>query len=210
MRKFSFLLLIPILFACNGSNEETVDLEEIMPTAEYDKIERKDSIIEEVVFQPTIARSDIELVGIAWDSIAISEELSVPERFKPTRTEKFVYHTGGAAIEFNSWSFQDSVKSLKAFLNWMNCYGDRCSMIELKAPVNIQRNALLIMQSDTCIVQVQTAIGGVNELKKWKKLYTSNKTMKWNYIIIQPKGGKSSWTSYKNEEEVELKQLTNL
>lgn len=209
MRITTILFSLPLLFACTGNKDETVDLEEIMPISNFDKEEKKDSIPQEKVFQPSLDLKEVELAGITWDSIATNEVLTVPERFNPTRIEKFTYYTGGSAVNFNSWSFKDSIKSFKTFLNWMNCYGDRCSMIELRVPVNMQRNALLIMQADTCIIQVQTTIVGINELKKWKKFYTSIKNVKWNYIILQPKGGKSSWTAYRDDKEIELNPNEN-
>lgn len=204
-----FFLALVFLSACSGSEDDTIDLKEIMPTSEYGKTENTDTINKSVVFVPSITPLDLNAEKIIWDSIVVNEELTVPERFSPKKMEKFTYWIGENPVEYYRWSFPDSTKTMKAFLNWMNCYGEKCRMIELRRNTNIQRNAVLILQNDTSIVQIQSTSVGLNELKKWKKLYFTPEEIKWNYVIIQPKGGKAVWSKFENEEEVEFIQPEN-
>ena len=148
-------------------------------------------------------------MNITWDSVSINEDLTIPERFSPLSTEKFDYWLDGKAVHYNRWTFKDSTKTMAAFLNWMNCFGKDCNMIELKKSANMQRNALLILQNDTSIVQLQSAEIGINELKKWKKFYFKDETSKWFFIITQNKAGKAVWSSYKNKKELDI-TTTNL
>jgi hypothetical protein len=207
MSKRYLIALIPVFFACNVKEDEAIDLEEIMPTSEYDKTPKTDTSTQVAVFQPSIHPEELGTADIVWDSVFVNEELSVPERFNPKSTEKFIYWKNGNPVEYYRWSFPDSTKSMKAFLNWMNCYGDRCMMVELRTTANIQRNAVVILQTDTTIIQIQTPSAGLGELKKWKKLYTTPKTIKWNYLVTQPKGGKAIWSKFEKETESEFVQL---
>lgn len=209
MRILYILFLFALLSACSGSEDEFIDLEEIMPVSEYDKTKRTDTVSQSAVFIPSVTALDLNSEKITWDSVVVSEELTIPERFSPKKTEKFTYWIGENPVEYYRWSFADSTKTMKAFLNWMNCYGEQCRMIELRKNTNIQRNTVLILQNDTSIVQIQSASVGLSELKKWKKLYFTPEEIKWNYVILQPKGGKASWSKFENEEEVEFVQLEN-
>lgn len=217
MRLLYFLSAVFLIAACNGK-EEVAQLEDIMPTAQSDKTKKTDTVPEKAVFTPSISLTELEAAQIKWDSVIVSDTLTIPERFSPKKMEKFTYWTEGKSVEYYRWSFADSSKTMKAFLNWMNCYGERCLMIELRTNANIQRNAFLILQNDTSIVQIQSPSIGLTELKKWKKLYftpqqenTSSKKkkqeMKWNYVITQPRGGKAIWSQFKEEEEQEFIQL---
>lgn len=209
MRVIYFVLSLLFLTACSGKEDEVIDLEEIMPTSQYDKTEKTDTVQEKPVFIPSITALDLNSEKIIWDSVVINEDLTVPERFSPKNMEKFTYWTEGKAVEYYRWSFPDSVKTIKAFLNWMSCYGDKCLMVELRKNVNIQRNAVLILQNDTSIVQIQSPSVSMSELKKWKKLYFTPEEIKWNYVITQPKGGKAIWSKFENEEEIEFIQPEN-
>lgn len=209
MRTLYFFFLFVLLSACSGSEEDIIDIEEIMPTSEYGKAEKTDTMNKSSVFVPSVTALDLNSEKIIWDSVIVSEELTVPERFSPKKMEKFTYWIGQNHVEYYRWSFADSTKTMKAFLNWMNCYGERCMMIELRKNKNIQRNAVLILQNDTSIVQIQSASVGLSELKKWKKLYFTPEEIKWNYVILQSKGGKAIWSKFENEEEVEFVQLEN-
>jgi hypothetical protein len=207
IRLFFFLFIL--LSACSGNDDDTIDIKEIMPVSHYDKAEKKDTNSIVASFIPSVVALDLHTEKIIWDSVRVNEELTVPERFSPKNTEKFTYWIGENPVEYYRWSFSDSLKTMKAFLNWMNCYGEKCLMIELRKNTNIQRNTVLILQNDTSIVQIQSASVGLNELKKWKKLYFTPKGIKWNYILIQPRAGKAIWSKFENEEEVEFVQLEN-
>lgn len=207
MRILLSLFITSILLSCKGNEEEMLDLNDIVSKSGYDTAPKADSIPEQTEFTPSIASSYLQSVQLAWDSVLVNEGITVPERFSPKNTEKFTYWTGGKSVEYNRWSFPDSAKTMNAFLNWMNCYGEKCLVVELRVNKNIQRNTLLILQNDTSIVRIQSSSLGMNELKKWKKLYFGQKEAEWNYIITQPKGGKAIWSKFENEEETEFLQL---
>lgn len=207
MRFFSGLMIASILVSCGGNKEEVLDLDDIVTKADYDTRPKADSLQQQTVFVPSIAAAELESAQIKWDSVLTNEELTVPERFSPIAIEKFTYWTNSKPVEYSRWSFPDSSRTMKAFLNWMNCYGEKCLMIELRKNMNIQRNALLILQNDTSIVHIQSASLGLTELKKWKKMYFAPKGAKWNYVVTQPKGGKATWSKFGDEEETEFIQL---
>lgn len=206
MRILLSLFIVSMLISCSEKEEVPVDLEEIMPKSQYDSVKRTDSLPEKTVLVPSIMSLNPKSVQLTWDSVSIREDLTFPERFSPVSTEKLTYWIAGKAIEYNRWSFPDSIKTMKTFLNWMNCYGGKCLMIELRGNKNIQRNTLLVLQNDTSIIQIQSSGAGLNELNKWKKLYFSPEEAQWNYIITQPRGGKAIWSKFENKEEIEFIQ----
>lgn len=139
MKNFFILTLLIGFVACTEQpDDELIDIQEIMPKSNYDSQSSTDTTIQKNVYQPTVVNTfDLESAKIIWDSVNINEELTIPERFAPINTEKFTYWTNGNQVEFGSWHFKDSVKSMSAFLNWMNCFGQRCNMIELRKNENI-------------------------------------------------------------------------
>lgn len=203
--RYIYLFSIIIAFSsCSQKEEASINMEDIMPKANYDK--EKKIVVEEkkVSYQPEIDSKTLEEVGIVWDSVSINEDQTIPERFSPLKTEKFDYFIEGKTTHYSRWTFKDSTKSMSAFLNWMNCYGDRCKMIELRKKENIQRDAVIILQNDTCMIQIQSSMMGLNELKKWKKIYLSNEKAKWNFIIHQNKGSKAQWSNFGNKLETDI------
>lgn len=208
MRIFNILFITCLVASCNSKESETTNLEEIMPTSKYDQEQREDTVSQVVNFKPSIDETLLKESKIVWDSIKINEDLTVVERFNPKATEKFTYWSSGNEYNYYRWSFKDSTKSMRAFLNWMNCYGEKCSMVELKKSANIQRNAFITLQLDTAIIQIESPFNNVTELKKWKKLYTTDEQVKLNFILLQPKGGKVAWSQFVNKQEVtiELKE----
>lgn len=207
MRIVYFATILSILFSCKGKEDKVIDLENIMPVSQYDKIQKTNAVEENSAFVPSVVAFDLSAKKITWDSVQINENLTIPERFSPKKTEKFTYWIEGKGIEYYRWSFSDSTKTMKAFLNWMSCYGDKCLMVELRKNANIQRNAVLIMQNDTSIIQIQSPFATTSELQKWKQLYFATKEAKWNYVITQRKSGKAVWSKFENEEETEFVQL---
>lgn len=207
MQKIFLLFIISIILIACKEKEEVVNMDDVVKKIDDPTHTTKDTLKNKTVFKPSLSSEMLESVQLKWDSVLINEELSVPERFKPTKTEKFTYWNEGKSIDYYRWTFTDSTKSMKAFLNWMNCYGERCLMIDLRTAANIQRNAVLILQNDTSIVQIQSPHVGNNELKKWKSLYLNPEKIKWNYIVFQPKGGKAIWSKFENKEEMEFVQL---
>src|SRR5690606_25646727 len=127
MRIFNMLFIVYLVASCNSTESETTSLEEIMPTSKYDQEQKTDTEVPIISFKPSIEESLLKEAKITWDSIKINEDLTVVERFNPIATEKFVYWTDGNELNYYRWSFKDSTKSMRAFLNWMNCYGERCS-----------------------------------------------------------------------------------
>lgn len=207
MRLFLSLIILSLLAACKGKETEVLHLDDIVSKSSYGTGQKADSVPEKAIFKPAIAAADLESARIQWDSVLIDEELTVPERFAPKSTEKFTYWKDNKSVTYNRWVFRDSSATMKAFLNWMNCYGEKCTMIEMRKNSNIQRNAVLILQNDTSIIQVQSASFGLNEFKKWKKMYFEPEDAKWQYILTQPKGGKAVWSKFDNKEETEFVQL---
>lgn len=202
--RYIYLFSIGLVFFSCSQKEEKISMDEIMPKSNYDK---QDKIIVEdkiISFQPEIDKNSLEAASIIWDSVAINEDLTNPERFSPLKTEKFDYFIEGKTVNYNRWTFKDSTKSISAFLNWMNCYGDNCTMVELRKKANIQRNEVLILQNDTCMIQIQSNMMGINELKKWKKMYLSIDKGKWNFIIIQNKGSKAQWSNFRDKVENDI------
>jgi hypothetical protein len=196
---YSFFILA--LVACTSPNDQPVDLEEIMPKAAADKQPKKVETEQKQQFTTSLNLELLKENAIHWDSVSLNEDLTIPERFASKQVEKFDYWLSGKPITYLRWSFKDSTKSMNAFLNWMNCFGKRCSMVEIGKKTNIQKTNLLILQNDTCIIQLHTLDASLNELKKWKKIYLLDKESKWNFILMQSKFGKVEWTNYVDEKE---------
>lgn len=206
---FALSVLLVLAFSCKQTSDEVIDLNDVVQKAAYDTLQRKDTTVELTTFIPALDQELLEESAIRWDSVTQHDQPALLERFTPLETEKFNYYVGDNLVEYSRWTFSDSVKTMKAFMNWMNCFGTQCTMVELRQNKNIQRSPLLIMQNDTSIVLIESPRLSVNELQKWKKMYLAIDDIKWNFIVIQPKANIAKWSYFVDGEEKEFVQLEN-
>jgi len=189
-------VLFIILTSCVEKKTNSVHLHDIVTKSQYDSIalslsakkNEVDSI--DLSFLPL---SEIKSYNINWDSICYINTRHFLDRFTTTDSKKIKYSFGNKSVSVSEWVFDDSTTTMSVFLNWMNCFGQHCQIVQLYKEENIQSNALLILQNNDKIIEIQTKDALFSELQKWVKIYTDNKQQKWNFIISQRKNGLSKW-----------------
>jgi len=196
------ILLGSILIACQQKENKTVHLSDIVPKAKHDSI--LSSLSDQQNEQKNIDLSflpltELKTYSISWDSIYYIDSQYFLDRFSTVETKKVAYLFDNKEFFVFQWTFSDSLKTMTAFLNWMNCFGEHCKTVELYKEENIQQNALFIAIGNSKIIEIQTASAKYSELGKWKKLYENDETQKWNIFIKQRKNEKTEWKTVVRE-----------
>ena len=121
----SFFVLI-VLFSCGEKpKEEVLDMEDIIPQSERYKDgvttgEKKDTI--DLGFDIWMAVR----AGISVMEVGRHEDPMFVDRFQPKSILKLDLNTKTDKIFFGQWTFRDSLKTMNAFYNWIDCFGTNC------------------------------------------------------------------------------------
>jgi len=197
MKIFSFLVFAVLFLGCKENTEEVVDMTEIMPSSkDYKDGPKEDdtSNLENVTVNTGLDHSLLDEAKIELSKLAVCDTLLFPDRFSPIRLTKFTYASENETILFSSFRFKDSIKTKNVFLNWTNCFGSNCKSARIGEVVNLQKEGFLLMTNDTSIIYI--GANSLAEQKKWINHYTTEKDIRWNFILSQAKGGKLIWNEY--------------
>jgi len=195
---FIALALFAVSCGEDTNKTETVDLEEFLPKSkkEYNYDEDTVSQVEESV------PDSIELFiqsKISNARFASSADLSNKKHF-PDRldyTQKF-YHEltiDSTLYELVIWEFEDSIHTVNALYNWMDCFGKECKSIRIGEEKWIYAGAFQLFVDDFKLIYVASK-ENMNK-KIWEDLFTPEFKNNWNYHLYQPKKRKVKWIELK-------------
>lgn len=191
MKYFAIISLLLFCASCGQKKERVVDLTDEIPTSNrnYDDPDTTD-------FSDPIATK--LAIFQSWNakvkSINILERRSFLERFRPLRTEKFVwFFEDGDSMEYERMVFRDSIHTKSAFYNWL----DRSGTSYFGANESIQKNPFALMYADTVILRLSGAI----DFNFWETHIEDNEWLAENdYWITQRKYGKAHWFVLREDE----------
>lgn len=195
--------LIMLLFSfssCEEGNnkDETVDLEEFLPKSkkEYNYDEDTVSQVKEEV------PDSIELYIQSKTSNArfvSKEDLSNNKHF-PDRLDyanKFYHEVtiDSTQYELVIWQFEDSLHTVNAFYNWMDCFGKECKSIRIGEEKWVYDGSFQLFVDDMKLIYIAT-----NEKmnrKIWNDLFKPETKEAWNFHLYQPFKRKAKWIALK-------------
>ncbi|MBI1837095.1 MAG: hypothetical protein HYR91_07500 [Flavobacteriia bacterium] len=207
---FCFFLLF-LVYSCQEKKEEIIDLNEIMPSSERYKegsySEKKKE--KELSFYDTLQpfyQTMLDSLMIPVDKINLLYSKDLPDRFEVKNSLKMVWNLKNDSVNFYHWNFKDSSKTLNAFYNWMDCYGEKCKSIKVGSIINFQKRPflLLVREKDLFFIDATKKINP----ETWIK--TLNNTIKkpyWKYVISQTPKGKAKWETIKDTIHTEIKTI---
>lgn len=198
MRALLYLSLLILFTRCTDDSQETeiVDMDEVVPTAKGDyNYEKNDSVNIEVKKDPFISSLSSQLQMEV-------EELSSLEkkddwRYSPDRLKNDSSITKWMMIDsteyiYKYWGYEDSLLSINAFYNWMDCFGSNCTSISIGDSVNVSNEGFLLLQSNRTIHFIKS--NEIIQVNRWKKILNKDhKKTSWNYVIRQRPGGTMDW-----------------
>ena len=211
MKKVIFIFIL-FLYACSSSpKEETVSMEDIMPSSErykegdYPKKKKE----KEVSFYDTLQpfyKTLLDSLMIPKQKISLLDSKDLPDRFEVKSSQKLVWNLNNDSVNFYHWNFKDSSKTLNAFYNWMDCYGEKCKSIKIGSTINFQKRSFLILVREKDLFFID-ATKKINP-ETWIKTLNNNiKKPYWKYVISQNPRGKAKWETIKDTIHTEIKTI---
>ena len=188
------LLLILVLFSCKQEKEEVIRMEDIMPQSERYKNGPADTLKKDTVdygFDIWLA----EKAGITVMELDLREDAMFPDRFNARSMKKLNLQFKDGVAFFGQWIFKDSIRTMNAFYNWIDCFGEKCRSIRFLEETKFQSDPMLVFLNDTSITFLSSSLP-LDE-KKWQKyLQLKNGVGFWDLVIIQKKQRKAGWYYY--------------
>jgi hypothetical protein len=194
VRYVLFIATFGILFSCGEKKEEVVDLKDIMPQSERYKDGPADTLKKDTVYYGF----DIwlaEKAGITVMELDLHEEPVFQDRFNARSVKKLDLQFKDGVAFFGQWTFKDSIKTMNAFYNWIDCFGEKCKSIRFLEETKFQTDPMLVFLNDTSITYLSSSLP-LDE-KKWQKyLQLKNGVELWDLVVIQKKQRKAGWYYY--------------
>lgn len=200
---FFFLIL---LVSCNDPKTDTVTLNDISHTSDkFDHIDDDKKPAEIKDQKPKtgyfLAAFDSIYKDASWFTV---DSLLFPDRFGPSKMEKWYLLSSKDSIVALHYEFKDSLRTKNAFFNWIDCYGPKCASYQIGSQFKKQsRNSLFLIGANRLIymesqlpIKAEELIRILNEKKK---------DQNWIYVLEIPGKKKTRWSTVKEGEIKELK-----
>lgn len=185
-----------LLFACGKTEEEVLELSEVIPQAEnnYDEVEEHEASIDQ-----SFERLFVE----SYPGVRAVHEIQkrlFPDRFGTDTSYHFELVTATDTLSYHKWVYSDSLKTVNAFYNWIDCFGSNCRSFFVGAEQNMQPESMLLAVNDTCIIYLT---GDKVDHKQWLKFFEENEYKKeWYYFVEQHKRSSARWYHFENNERI--------
>jgi len=195
MRYLQYIAIFALLISCGGKKEEdVVDLKDIIPQSERYKNGPLDTLKKDTIdygFDIRLA----EKAGITVMELDLHVEPVFQDRFNARSVKKLDLQFKDGMAFFGQWTFKDSIKTMNAFYNWIDCYGVKCKSIRFLEEAKFQNDPLLIFLNDTSITYISSPLP--QDEKKWQKYLNMKDGIElWDLVIIQKKQRKAVWYQY--------------
>lgn len=199
-------LMIVVFVSCkDNSGAETVSLDDISHTSDkFDHIDENQAIEEIKDEKPKkayfLAAFDSIYKDASWFML---DSLLFPDRFGPSKMEKWYLLNQKDSIVALHYEFRDSLRTKNAFFNWIDCYGPSCASYQVGSQFKKQsRNSLFLIGANHLVyVESKTPIAAK---KLVELLNEEKKEQNWIYVLEIPGRKKTRWSTIK---EGELKEL---
>ncbi|MDG1146941.1 MAG: hypothetical protein P8N52_01420 [Crocinitomicaceae bacterium] len=191
--KLTIAILLGMFFVCcENSSDKLIDMSDVMGSSERYK-EGSHVAVESEVDSTLIPESWFVSQGIPVTSLQFRSDRMFLDRFGEKSKDKYRLITSADTILYSKWVYEDSLKVMNAFTNWINCIGDNCSTLFFGEQKNIQENPLQILINDSTLIFIE----GSNQIdfKHWA-FVLGNLEGSWNYSIEQSRKSKTRWYSF--------------
>lgn len=182
--------------ACTSEEaQEVIDLSELLPEVEGDYNYEIDSTLQiEPLFSEAELMLKSKLPELTFDTLKTlknKNSIFLPDRLGYLEKEEHYFIYDSIPYHYINWSFEDSVKSINAFYNWLDCFNTDCRSIRINDKRNGSANAFHIGQSNQGIYFLESSKSIPNE--EWVSLLLNDDTIEWNYYITQTPKGRINW-----------------
>ena len=184
-----FILSI-ILFSCSKNQEsEFIKYSEIGDTQHSDKNNTKQDSIRNYDMNTSL---NTEHLKLDIDTIVKIEELEFMDRFKNNKVEKFLLLKNTDSIHFKSWNYDDSSSTFNAFFNLLDCFGEKCTSVDLYSNEYSDNDYNLIFVSELAIYWIQAKEN--QKINTWEHFVKNEfSTETYRFITEQKSNENINW-----------------
>jgi len=204
MKIYFFLLSAVFLFACtSGEKEEVLRMDDIIPTSERYKEGQEEYIegLKDYYFDSLSSFSKLvsDTLGVNRPSVFVPDSVLFPDRFLCRSKEKWFGAVGGNEVLISIWTYNDSMETKNALFNWLDCFGKRCSSLQLYEERKISSESFLIYATEKKMIYMTSAssIDAKSAIENLNKLVPKDKIL---YILSQGLGRKTVWWEFVGKE----------
>ena len=210
MKKWIILFLAALsVYSCQDPKEELVDFSDIAPQSEKYKEDDQNNIDTPEVNTYGFDLKLVREVGIEVMELDSFPEPMFPDRFLPRSFQKLTLHLKEDAIFYGQWLYKDSIKTMNALFNWMDCFGPKCKSLKYLQSANFQKESMLLFVNDTSLTYITSPLK--LDKNQWQQyLEKKNGVEEWDLVIVQKKGAKASWEYYGSLNGSDKKQFLPL
>jgi hypothetical protein len=188
-------VFVLIVTSCGEKpKEDVLDLKDIIPQSErYKEGDKKEEIKNESDFGFDMdLANDLGINVMEVDSFAGP---MFPDRFNPNTRIKVDLQMKDGLISYRQWTFKDSLKTMNAFYNWLDCFGEKCRSFRYLQKARFQPESMLIFLNDTSITYISSELK--LDHKIWQQYLEKRQGVDlWDDVLIQRKGAKVEWCYY--------------
>jgi hypothetical protein len=198
--------VLMLVMSCSDGEKETLSLEDISQTS--DKFDHIDDSKEMVEIKDEKPKKGYFLT--AFDSIYkdaswfVLDSLLFPDRFGPSKMEKWYLLNQKDSIVALHYEFKDSLRTKNAFFNWLDCYGPKCASYQIGAQFKKQNRNSLFLIGENQLVYMESKFPIAIE-KLVAILNKEKEDQNWIYVVEIPGRKKTRWSTIKEGEIEELK-----
>ncbi|HZH85811.1 MAG TPA: hypothetical protein VFD77_00745 [Brumimicrobium sp.] len=205
LKWFSFFILTVIWSACSNDKDfEIIDSESILPQAQgqydYSEDTSQNEEVEISPFEEHLKQSFPDINFKGENTLEKREMLFMPDRLGYTEKNETYFTHDSIPFHLIEWTFKDSLKTVNAFYNWLDCFGHKCKSIRIDEEKNGSKEAFVVWISNTKITYL-ASIKSINR-RIWQKAIFDLKENNWNYVIHQAPHGKINWTVSASQKEI--------
>jgi hypothetical protein len=196
------------MVSCSDNEKETLSLEDISHTSDkFDHVDDSKGTIEIKDEKPKkgyfLTAFDSIYKDASWFRL---DSLLFPDRFGPSKMEKWYLLNQKDSIVALHYEFKDSLRTKNAFFNWLDCYGPKCVSYQVRAQFRKQSRNSLFLIGENHLVYIESKfpiaaaklVGILNEEKE---------DQNWIYVVEIPGRKKTRWSTIK---EGEIKRLQDI
>lgn len=181
---YIFSLLILLISCSEDKKVETVNMEDLLPQGREEKV-----IVEQEKKVKEASALEKALMEIDSAYIVVSDSTSrsyFPDRLRFLKKEGMVVEKDSVVYEVVIWEFTDSLQTINAFYNWLDCFGDYCESVKIGEVKYLRdKSSKLVWISDHQIFYVKAA-EAFKQINIWEGLAESylEKT-EWNIKLTK-------------------------
>jgi len=187
---FFYFIILFFTYSCSKNGEEEfIKYSEIGPQSESDKNDSGDNH-DEQDSSASLVHSDV--LNLDIESVYMINTDDFTDRFEHIQAEKFLIKMDTDSILFKTWTYADSLSTMNAFYNLLDCFGANCEIIDLFSNEYSERKYNLVLVSNKQIHWIQSKNN--QSLIKWNR-YLNNvfSTPNFHYIMEQRTNKQVEW-----------------